>query len=356
MKTTLKKSLHTGSKRRAFRLLATCYSLLAVGCSLPGSAQDINFSQFFELPLLRNPALAGLFEGDVKVTGVFRNQWNSVTVPYKTRGLGLEAALYKSDNTLVAGGLQVVSDAAGDSKLSRTSVMGTCAVHVAMGNGYLAVGGSGGAVLQKFDSRSLRWDDQYVNGSYSPANPTAQTFGGSFPTVRNYADVAAGVQYNAELNNGLRFYIGGSGFHLNTPSRTFKDSSGIADQSKVKTMINGGLSIPHGDFNRVVFYADYFMQGGARQFQGGLLYKLNVVENDADKDLGISFSFGAFARWADAFIPMLKLDYYNLAVGATYDVNISKLSNVSTGRGGFEITAGYRYFNEQRLGIKCPKF
>ena len=129
-------------KRCAFSLLATGYSLLA-------SSQDINFSQFYELPLLRNPALAGLFEGDVKVTGVFRNQWNSVTVPYKTRGVSLEANIYKSDNTLVAGGLQVVSDAAGDSKLSRTSVMGTVAVHKAVGdNGYLAVGFSGGAVLQ----------------------------------------------------------------------------------------------------------------------------------------------------------------------------------------------------------------
>lgn len=331
------------------------FFLSSVICLL-SSAQDVNFSQFYELPLLRNPALAGLFEGDVRATAVFRNQWNSVTVPYKTRGFGLEAAVYKTDNTLVAGGLQVVSDAAGDSKLSRTSVMGTCAVHIAVNDGYFAVGASGGMVLQKFDSRGLRWDDQYVNGSYSPTNPTAQTFGGSFPTTRNRLDLATGISYNAVLSNDVRYYVGVSGFHLAGSSRTFKDSTGVVDQSKMKFMVNGGLSIPHGDFNRVVFYTDLFTQGGAKQFQGGLLYMFNFTQDDADKELGVSLSLGAFTRWADAFIPLVKLDYYNLSVGATYDVNISKLSNVSTGRGGFEITAGYRYFNENKAGIKCPHF
>ena len=38
--------------------------------------QDIHFSQFSETPLLRNPALAGIFSGDVRVQAVFRNQWN----------------------------------------------------------------------------------------------------------------------------------------------------------------------------------------------------------------------------------------------------------------------------------------
>ena len=38
-------------------------------------AQDLHFSQFYEAPLIRNPALAGLFDGDVNVQLVYRNQW-----------------------------------------------------------------------------------------------------------------------------------------------------------------------------------------------------------------------------------------------------------------------------------------
>ena len=45
-------------------------------------SQDIHFSQFNEAPLLRNPALAGLFSGDIRLQSVFRTQWQSVTVPF----------------------------------------------------------------------------------------------------------------------------------------------------------------------------------------------------------------------------------------------------------------------------------
>ena len=50
-------------------------------------AQDIHFSQFSETPLLRNPALAGIFSGDLRIQAVYRNQWNSVTVPYQTSSI-----------------------------------------------------------------------------------------------------------------------------------------------------------------------------------------------------------------------------------------------------------------------------
>jgi hypothetical protein len=41
--------------------------------------QDIHFSQFFQAPLLRNPSLAGIYTGDIRVQTVYRDQWNSVT-------------------------------------------------------------------------------------------------------------------------------------------------------------------------------------------------------------------------------------------------------------------------------------
>ena len=59
-------------------LLAALHLLTAV------RAQDIHFSQFFEAPLLRNPSLAGIFTGDIRVQAVFRDQWTSVTNAYKT--------------------------------------------------------------------------------------------------------------------------------------------------------------------------------------------------------------------------------------------------------------------------------
>src|SRR5579864_8642241 len=57
---------------------------------LTGLAQDIHFSQFYEAPLLRNPALAGIFTGDYRVQAIFHNQWNSFSNAYRTGSLSGE--------------------------------------------------------------------------------------------------------------------------------------------------------------------------------------------------------------------------------------------------------------------------
>lgn len=60
-----------------------------------GVAQDIHFSQFFNVPMGLNPGCIGQFDGDYRAHGVFRQQWRSVTVPYRTFGLGGDARDFK---------------------------------------------------------------------------------------------------------------------------------------------------------------------------------------------------------------------------------------------------------------------
>src|SRR5918993_628848 len=91
-------------------LISTC-ALYLVPCTF---SQDIHFSQFFEAPLWRNPSLAGIFTGDVRVQAVYRDQWNSVTNAYKTGSLNAEYKLPvgKSEDFLTLG-LQMLYDRAG---------------------------------------------------------------------------------------------------------------------------------------------------------------------------------------------------------------------------------------------------
>ncbi|MGZ3910129.1 MAG: type IX secretion system membrane protein PorP/SprF, partial [Flavisolibacter sp.] len=62
-------------KRKPFylTLLLGVFTLAMTGTC---RGQDIHFSQFFEAPLLRNPSLAGIFTGDIRVQAVYRDQWN----------------------------------------------------------------------------------------------------------------------------------------------------------------------------------------------------------------------------------------------------------------------------------------
>lgn len=317
-------------------------------------AQDINFSQFYELPLLRNPALAGIFTGDIRATAAYRSQWGSVTVPYQTQGLGADLKFAVNEVDYLALGLQITNDVAGDSKMGKTQLLPTLTFHKSV-NGdkdtYLSLGFLGGAAQQRFDPSRLKFDDQFVNGAYSSTNPTRQFFTN---TNRTYYDAAVGLLFSSVMGGDVKYYIGASYFHFTQPKVAFNPDNDIRLNKKL--MINAGLSAPTGDFDRFILYTDLFTQGGNRQVQGGFMYKHDLVQEDEDNSF--SLSGGAFVRWNDAVMPVVKLDLYKLGIGLTYDVNISKLRPASQARGAFELTLSYRSFlnirNSSAEKVRCP--
>lgn len=328
---------------------------LSVMMAVGTNAQDINFSQFYELPLLRNPALAGDFRGDIRITSAFRTQWSSVTVPYQTQGLGAEIKLSgQNSDTYVSAGLQVTNDVAGDSKLGKTQVFPMAAVHVPVGRGnsYFTAGFLGGIVQQRFDPSKLSFDDQFVNGAYNATNPTRQNFSNTNVT---YFDLAGGLKFSSITGEDTRYYLGVGAFHVSGKTKVAFDQTRDILLNR-KYTFNGGISFPTGDADRVILYLDCFFQGGNSQGQGGILYKHDFVKED--DDFSVSMAVGGMLRWNDAVIPVIKLDYYNWSAGLTYDVNISKLVKASGARGGFELTLAYSNFlnilNSSLTKTRCP--
>jgi type IX secretion system PorP/SprF family membrane protein len=319
-------------------------------------AQDINFSQFYELPMLRNPALAGIFRGDIRVTSAYRNQWESVTVPYRTEALGTELRFSLGENSddYLTIGLQITNDVAGDSKLSRVQIFPVVNFQKSINgdkDSYISAGIMAGAVQQKFDPSTLHFDDQFQNGSYSALNPTHQTF---TQTNLTYGDDAAGLSYNGTMGNDSHFYIGAGLFHFTQPKVAFLKQNDI--RLNEKWVFNLGMSTPVSDYDKFIMYADYFNQGGNNLFQGGFLYYHDLLQIDDDYSKGISG--GVFYRWNDALVPVVKLDLFHFSFGVSYDVNISKLVIASQSRGGTEITMSYRDYltikNTSAQKVRCP--
>lgn len=330
-------------------------SLLLI-VSLNSIGQDVSFSQFYELPLLRNPALAGLYKGDFRGTAAIRSQWQAVTTPYVTQALSLETKFGTNENSdnYLALGVQALNDMAGDSKLGKTAILPVLTYHKSLSEDndtYLSLGVMAGAVQQRFDVSKMSFDDQFVNGSYSETNPTRQNFSNSNIT---YIDASIGMVFSSTFSDGIKYYVGGSYFHFNKPKVAFDQSKDVILNKKI--IVNAGLSAATSDNDKIILYGDYFQQGGNSQFQGGFMFKHDLIQENEDET--ISLSAGTFLRWNDAVIPVLKLDYYKLGVGVTYDVNISKLSAASKARGGFEITMSYRNFlnirNSSLTKTRCP--
>ncbi|WP_207510819.1 PorP/SprF family type IX secretion system membrane protein [Longitalea luteola] len=318
--------------------------------------QDIHFSQFYEFPLLRNPALAGIFSGNFRLTGAYRNQWQSVTVPYRTMAISGECKLLRGFTTgdFITTGFQLTNDVAGDSKLQRIQVLPVINYHKLLNEDrttFISLAFMGGAVNEHFDASKLRFDDQYMNGAYSVSNPTRQQIGS---TRFTYWDVSAGISFKTSLGNNTNLYVGGSVFHLAEPHAAFTKEYDVRLNRKYG--VNAGLSAWINKMDKIVVYADCFAQGGNRLIQGGGLFTHCFDENG--DEAALSVGVGGTLRWKDAFVPIIKLYTHQLGIGLSYDVNISKLTTASQFRGGFELSLSYtglwKRLAESLEKVECP--
>ncbi|RYF36099.1 MAG: type IX secretion system membrane protein PorP/SprF, partial [Cytophagaceae bacterium] len=136
--------------------------------------------------------------------------------------------------------IRLTNDIAGDSKLGKTQILPMLAYHKSMStvkDAYLSLGFIGGAVQQRFDQSQLKFDDQFVNGAYSPTNPTHDVFS---KTNVTYWDAGVGLKYSSDFGYDNRFYIGGAYFHLTQPKVAFAQSNDV--RLNKKFVVNAGLS------------------------------------------------------------------------------------------------------------------
>ena len=331
------------------------FLLLLIFFCVQGEAQDINFSQYQEIPILRNPSLTGIFNGDIRVIGGYRNQWVSVPVNYQTTAGSVEFKKNVGYSSFWSFGFQFTNDAAGDGRLGKSQFLPVFAYHQLLNEDYnlfLSGGIIGGQVTQRFDPTRLRFGDQFVGGAYSATNPTNATFSN---TSINYRDVAVGLSLSGEGGYyNYKYNIGASYFHFNDPKVAFSALNDI--RLNRKFAINGSIAFTTSDYgDRIVLNGDYFTQGGSRMFQGGVLYRKMIFEEYGEENEAISF--GCFYRWNDALVPLLKYQHESWTVGLSYDVNVSKLARASRTVGAFELTLSYKDFfniyNSERNGTGC---
>jgi len=344
-------------------LKTLCVVLLLLSGCFKAPAQDIHFSQFYEMPVLRNPALTGMFLGDIRGTFAYRSQWNSIGAPYKTMAAGVEFKIPANEDRwlLESIGLQITRDVAGDSKLSKTQVMPALNIHIpfnSYNNSILSVAFMGGLVLHSFDRSALTFDDQFVNGTVTGSSN--QKFDYSNRTYFN-GGIGAVYNYGGYDASDTRYYFGVSLANL-TPNKNVKYFLDSIDLNRnIKIGFNAGGAIATGDYTRLNYFADYFRQSGNALLQFGALFTYDLSQDDLDRDLKISLSGGVLYRLADAIVPVVKLEYYNLQIGMSYDANVSN-SLVVAGRtkNVFELTLSYKNFlnilNSTLNQVRCiPK-
>ena len=87
------------------------------------NAQGMHFSQYYNAPMLLNPANTGLMSDfDYRLGANYRNQWASVPAPYKTFSAYGDFQAFRQQNQTnwLGGGLAFYNDKAGNGDLSLT--------------------------------------------------------------------------------------------------------------------------------------------------------------------------------------------------------------------------------------------
>ena len=338
-------------KRMKYRVACLLILLLSIGGKT--LAQDIHFSQFFETPLLRNPALAGIFTGDYRLQMVYRDQWRSVTDGYRTGSLNGEYKLPvgKADDFFTVGG-QVLFDRAGTAALTQVSIQPVINYHKSLSeekNRYLSLGFMGGVVNRSFDRSKITTDDTYTGGT-----------DGETTVAPNYTylDGSVGMSYNSNLSDDPEdnFYIGVAYHHFTKPKNTFFRDPTI--QLNPKLVGSAGFRFGVTEFSYITIQFDHSIQEKYQETVGGAMYGIKIGP-EVDNPI-YTLHGGAFLRWNDAFIPVIKIEKSGFSFAFSYDVNISKLRPASVGRGGFELSISYIGFtdrdNSSLNAVKCPRF
>ncbi len=323
------------------------------------NAQDIHFSQFSETPLQSNPALAGLFTGDMRLQLVNRTQWGSITVPFETNSLNAEFKfpIAKGNDFVTIGG-SILHDKAGTIALTLTSIMPSFNFHKSLSdsrNLYLSAGFMGGYVERRLDRSKITTNSQYDGTQYVPGSYDGEASGLS---GYSYLDGAAGLSLNGELNDNenSNFYVGVALHHFNKPKRVSFYQSDDASLLP-KLVVSGAARTEINDVAFITCYAEFTKQGPFNDEIGGVIYSNRLSSDDQSMYV---ISGGAYLRWNDAIIPVVKLERKSLALGLSYDATISSLKTFNQGRGGFELSLTYRsFYNNQsdaERNARCPKF
>ena len=302
-------------------------------------AQDIHFSQFYNAPLVINPAQTGIFRGDQRFSANYRNQWQAANVPYTTFLGAYDQKLLnkRMDEQFLSVGGFLFYDEAGDADLStlNVSVSGSY-TRVLDGVNFVSLGVQAGIGARSF-SDGYTTDKQFVGGRFEQTASTGEDFNSSSIV---YPDLAVGLNWHGQQpDKRTSFDVGVALYHFHQPNTAFamQAEAPLATRLSVTFLPTVQLS---DKLDGVVQFMTQ-IQNTYVETVGGLAARYHLSTKRGNE---LALQAGGAMRLnavSDAFVPSLQVFYQNWRVGLSYDLNISDFNTATNQRGGLELSARY---------------
>ncbi len=323
--------------------------MMFIGAEMIG--QDLHYSQFYLSPINVNPAATGIFNGDQRFMASFRDQWRSVPVPWLTFSGSYDQRIMgkNPDKGFWGVGFMMNYDRQGDSKLDLTNLnLSASYTAILNENNLITFGVLGGFATRGFNTTNLTWDRQWDGLAFDPTSPSGEDF--DFLRV-NFFETAAGINYRWQKSARTKIDLGASAFHFIQPSPNFTAERDLT--LPLRFALNAVGNIQLTDHLDIQVHALQQFQRTYRETVFGALAKLYVSNKRGEETI---LHVGAGYRTTQALYPAIALEYKNIFVGISYDVDLSEFSNVTNNRGGPEIHFRYIITHVKPLGDfkVCP--
>ncbi len=328
-------------------------------------AQDPHFSQHYFTPLQINPAMSGVFDGRLRASVSYRDQWSSLlpSNSFKTIKASADVRMAFKKNDFISFGFTLLGDEVGESNYRQT-------------NGHLLVSYHKKLVGSKYSknaqfliaglkagggNNSLAWSNLWFGRQYDinaevvvPWAPNGEAF--SDTATENFSDFGLGLLWYASSEDDS-YYAGVSMDHINEPNISLIGQN-VALYRKLSILLGASIRINQGSY--LLPSVTILDQGPYRQYNFGSQIRFSRY------DWGeVALRAGLFLRYSrrldgnhfDALIISTALEMGKVTIGLGYDVTVSSLQSYNSRRGAFELNINYQSKEfERRKKLICPKF
>ncbi|ASZ10159.1 PorP/SprF family type IX secretion system membrane protein [Chitinophaga pendula] len=332
--------------KRNITILAMLFCVLAT--QLAKAQTDPHFSQYYAYPLWLNPALTGILDGDFRVSGNYRTQWNNFGKAFSTAGVSFDAATQKNMGV----GLNIMNLSAGDAGYNYFNAMASFSYSGvkfgATGTTRLVFGIQAGIINRRVDPAKFQSGSQYnpVIG-FDPSIFHGENINTTTSTV---FDASAGVMlFDGNPNHRFNPFVGFSAGHLTQPEDPFLEND--TRKYPLRYLVHGGTRIQLSEVFGITPHALHMRQGNANETVVGA-YVQFTVNPEFDLLGGVNY------RIKDSAIPFAGFHFKNFTLGLSYDANTSNLRRLVNGSNSFEVSLSFisrkrRILNEEYF--ICPR-
>jgi type IX secretion system PorP/SprF family membrane protein len=313
------------------RILLTILFLIGF---LSTKAQDAHVTQKFNNIPFVNPALTGNGDKLNRVTFLYRDQWRSVIVPYSSTYIGYDRQLLESKNHMVAGGVHLFYDKAGDGSLSTFNPSASVSyTRFFKAKKYALSGGMRIGYLQTaFDFDAFQFGSQYGVDSYDPNLGSGEAL-----EKASYVSLGVGISSKITLYGKSSINVGFSVDNPHQPYYSFSNYTGDPRPVKYASQFTGELFVANQFSLTPNFY--FQAQEKAREYHSSLL--LNYYTKSTK--LPVKLTTGAGFRGNDAALVYVGAKVKDIQVGFSADINTSDFTEATNRKGGFEVSLIYEF-------------